>query len=75
MEARIEHGNLVITLPLEEPRTSSSGKSQVVATSYGLWKTNLRVKGKLVAIVANAIIPLEDAEKNKKPRRKRIDNE
>ena len=54
MKAKIRNGNLLISLPLEKPRLSASGKSQLVATSHGVRPTIARLDGKLILVVANA---------------------
>ena len=56
MDARIEKGNLVITIPLGKPRPSSSGKTILLATTKGPRKTSARFEGKTVAVVANAFL-------------------
>ena len=56
MEAKIRNHNLVIILPLEEPRRSATGKTMVVASSHGVKKTASRVDGKIVCVVANAFV-------------------
>jgi len=73
MEAKIDKGNLIITLSLEEPRLSSSGKNLLVATSRGVQRSTVRVRGRVVSVVANAFIKPDDAAKNKdsKIRRKK----
>lgn len=48
--------SLVITLPLQTPKLSSTGKSKIVAGGNGYEKTNIDVKGKQVSVSAAAII-------------------
>lgn len=55
MNAKIENGNLVITIPMGTPTASASGKNLVVASSRG--KTDLKIDGKNVVIGVNAYIP------------------
>lgn len=77
MESRIEDGKLVIELPLEKPRPSSTGKTLLVATTRGVQRTTARLKGKTISIVANAFIPRDgkvSAQREKpawEPRRER----
>ena len=47
-------GNLEITLELEEPFLSKSGKTHVVASSRGVRKTGVKIDGKPVYYVATA---------------------
>jgi hypothetical protein len=56
MTAKIEGGNLVITIPMQEPRPSASGKTLVVATSGGNKATAAQVGGHPVIIGVNAYI-------------------
>ena len=57
MQANIVGTDLVITIPMNEPRPSSSGKTLVVATSGGNQTTTAVVNGKPVIIGLNADIP------------------
>jgi hypothetical protein len=56
MESRIEDGKLVIELPLEKPRPSSTGKTLLIASTRGVQRSTGRFKGKTISIVANAFI-------------------
>lgn len=56
MTAKIEGNNLVITLPMQSPRPSASGKTLVVASSGGNMATTASVNGKPVTIGVNAYI-------------------
>lgn len=56
MTAVIQGSNLIITLPLQTPRPSASGKTLVVATSGGNMSTTARVADKAVTIGVNAYI-------------------
>ena len=56
MHAMIKDGNLVVTIPMNQPRPSASGKTLVVATSGGNVVTNALVNGKAVTIGLNAYI-------------------
>ncbi len=56
MNAEIKGNNLVITIPMQEPTPSASGKTLVVATTHGNTVTNATVKGKPVTIGLNAYI-------------------
>jgi hypothetical protein len=51
-----EKNRLKIELPLERPAPSKSGKSHVIASSHGVVMTDVRYKGKPVAVVLNAFI-------------------
>ena len=56
MKAKIENGNLVLTIPMHEPTPSSSGKTLVVASSHGNMTTDAEVNGKKVIVGLNAYI-------------------
>ena len=56
MEARIRNGNLIITLPLEQPRPSSSKKTLIVASSHGVRRSTARIDGEIVCVTANAFV-------------------
>jgi hypothetical protein len=56
--AKIEGQNLVVTIPLETPHPSASGKTLVVASSYGNKPTTAVVDGKPVIVGLNAYIKL-----------------
>lgn len=55
--ARIEKGNLIITVPMNAtPTLSASGKTLVIASSHGNQTTQLQYEGKNVTIGVNAYI-------------------
>lgn len=56
MKAKIENGNLVLTIPMQAPTPSSSGKTLVVASSHGNMTTDAEVNGKKVIVGLNAYI-------------------
>lgn len=56
MTATIQGNDLVVTIPLNSPRPSASGKTLVVATSGGNVVTGAQVNGKNVTIGLNAYI-------------------
>ena len=56
MEAKIENGKLVITIPMQAPQRSASGKTLVIASSHGNQPTAAQVNGKPVIIGLNAYI-------------------
>ena len=57
MKAEIVGKNLVITVPLSEPTPSASGKTLVVASTYGNKEfPDAKVNGKPVTIGLNAYI-------------------
>ncbi len=58
MQTQIVDGNLVITIPLQKPTPSTSGKTLVVASTRGNVKTSAQVDGKDITIGVNAYIPL-----------------
>ena len=48
MQAKIENNELVIRIPLEKPKPSSSGKTLIVASTGGNTQTDVEVNGKPV---------------------------
>lgn len=56
LHAEIKDGKLIVTVDLETPHPSSSGKTLVVASSYGNQATTAIVNGKPVVIGLNAYI-------------------
>lgn len=56
MDVKIVGKNLVVTIPLETPTLSASGKTLVVASSHGNIATAAMVDGKPVTIGFNAYI-------------------
>jgi hypothetical protein len=72
METKIKNGVITISMPLQKPKKSTSGKSLVVATSRGKQQTALTVDGMAVSVVANAFLELDQTEKEgAKPKKKR----
>jgi hypothetical protein len=57
MKVTIENNELVVSMPLEKPTLSASGKTMVVASSRGNQKTGVMVEGKEVIIGFNAYTP------------------
>lgn len=47
---------IIITLPVEKPTASSSGKTLVVASSHGNQASGINLNGKAVIIGVNAYV-------------------
>jgi len=57
MQAEIKDGNLIITIPVQDPPApSKSGKTLVVASSHGNQPTAAQVNGQPVVIGLNAYV-------------------
>jgi hypothetical protein len=56
MKVKIEDNELVIRIPMVEPRPSSSGKTLIVASTGGNIRTEVEVEGKPVFLGLNAYI-------------------
>jgi hypothetical protein len=56
MDVKIENGKLIISIELQEPTPSASGKTLVVATTHGNMVTQCMINGKNVVIGLNAYI-------------------
>ena len=57
MDVKIENGRIIISLPLQAPQSSKSGKTFIVAGTGGFVKTNVQVEGKQVSLAVNVTIP------------------
>ncbi|MCJ7555279.1 MAG: hypothetical protein MUO34_15515 [Ignavibacteriaceae bacterium] len=56
MEVKIENGKLIISIELQKPTPSASGKTLVVATTHGNVNTDCVIDGKTVVVGLNAYI-------------------
>jgi hypothetical protein len=56
MEVKIENGKLIISIDMQEPTPSASGKTLVVATTHGNVVTDCVIDGKPVVVGLNAYI-------------------
>ena len=54
---------VTIKLPLEKPRPSASGKTELLASSHGCQSGEARYRGRLVTVTANAFIFRGDQSK------------
>jgi hypothetical protein len=62
MEAKIENNELVIRIPIHQPRPSQSGKTLLVASTGGNVQTTATVNGCPLFIGVNAYLRKRDAE-------------
>jgi hypothetical protein len=62
LSAKIENGELVIRLPLEESPQSNYGKTQMVASSHGTLTTTVLYKGRHLMVSVRAFIDLHEEE-------------
>lgn len=58
MSIKVKHDGemLKIYLPLEKPHSSKSGKTMVIASTYGVRTTAVEYEGRKIVVVANAFI-------------------
>lgn len=56
MDVKIVDGKLIITIEMQKPTPSASGKTLVVATTHGNMQTECLVEGKNLVIGLNAYI-------------------
>lgn len=56
MKAEIKDNKLILTLDLQAPRPSASGKTLVVATSSGNITTTATINGQPITVGVNAYI-------------------
>jgi len=59
MKAEIKNNQLIITVDLQDPTPSKSGKTMVVASSRGNTPTTATVNGQPVIVGLNAYIKLD----------------
>jgi hypothetical protein len=57
---------LKIYLPLEKPHASKSGKTMLIASTYGVKTTAVEYEGRKIVVVANAFIYMKDKQKRAK---------
>ena len=56
MKVEIKGNDLIITIPMQKPTPSASGKTLVVASSHGNQPTSAQVDGKPIIVGLNAYI-------------------
>jgi hypothetical protein len=56
LRVKLKGDVLRIELPLEKPHSSKSGKTMLVASTYGVKTTEVRYEGRKIVVVANAFI-------------------
>lgn len=57
MKVEVKDDKLIITMDLQTPQPSASGKTLVVASSRGNVRTTAMIDGKPVTVGVNAYIP------------------
>lgn len=57
MKTEVKDNCLVITIPLQAPQSSASGKTKVIAKTGGFTGTGISIHGKHVSINITATIP------------------
>lgn len=62
---------LNISVPVEGPRPSASGKSELVATSGGVVRTDAIIDGRRVHVICNAFVYPTDSRPKKRAARAR----
>ena len=62
MKSKIKDGHLLIELPIQKPKTSSTGKTLIIASTHGVKSSAATYKGKQVSIVANAFVYPETSD-------------
>ena len=67
MQVKIVKGQVVITLALQTPTPSASGKTLIIASSHGVKRSAVTLEGKELCVNANAFIyPSSPDEKDGK---------
>jgi hypothetical protein len=62
VKVTVEDGYIVIRLRLGQPHPSNSGKSTVVASTRGPKRSDVKIKGKYLHVIANAFFYPTEAE-------------
>ncbi len=62
---KIKNGRLIISLKLQKPTHSKSGKTLVVASTHGVKRSSVLVDGKPVLYNANAYVSLDRTKRRK----------
>jgi hypothetical protein len=62
IKAKSDGAILKIYLPLEKPHASKSGKTMLIASTYGARTTAVEYEGRKIVVVANAFIYPKDKE-------------
>jgi hypothetical protein len=57
---------LKIYLPLEKPHASKSGKTMLIASTYGVKTTSVEYEGRKIVVVASAFIYEKEKQKGDK---------
>lgn len=68
MPVKVKHDGevLKIYLPLEKPHASKSGKTMLIASTYGVQTSEVEYEGRKIVVVANAFIyPREKPKRNR----------
>jgi hypothetical protein len=68
VSVKLEKNILKIEVPLEKPRPSKSGKTQVVGSSHGLITTDVKYQGMHVVLSLNALIYPREEEYRQRAR-------
>src|ERR1700747_1126526 len=66
VQVKIVKGQVVITLPLQTPAPSASGKTLIVASSHGVKRSAVTLEGKELCVNANAFIYPSSPDDGKK---------
>ena len=56
MKAEIKNDRLIISLKVRKPAPSKSGKTLLVATTRGVRRSAIKMRGKWVRVIAHAFI-------------------
>ena len=56
MKVEVKNGRIIISLKLRKPAPSKSGKTLLVATTRGVRRSIVKMRGKRVRVIAHAFI-------------------
>jgi hypothetical protein len=56
VQVKIVKGHVMITLPLQTPTPSATGKTLIVASSHGVKRSAVTLEGKVLCVNVNAFV-------------------
>jgi hypothetical protein len=71
MKAKLRNGRITISMPVKDPKLSSTGKTMVVASSRGPRQTRALIDGKTLFVIAYAFFYPEPRVEDKKLKKKK----
>jgi len=63
MNVEVGKTKVIIELPLEEPRPSSTGRTILIASTGGVKQSTAKYEGRLVSVVANVLVAPKESQR------------